>query len=120
MFVLVLKFIESLTEESLKALREDIKKFLGEFEALKEKEKEEKKSSAPKISLSALFGGKKKTEEKKKKLSFFEKMELEWVRQKANAKARSSLFTIYDVFKKAHRELSFPDEPAFKPKEKPL
>lgn len=98
-----LKFIKTITEDSIKQILEDIEHFLG-----KEEPKEEKKK---KNIFSILFGESKKEEKKKETTSakdikednFDEKL----LRTIAETQAAQSLFLIYDVYKKSHGMNSF-------------
>ncbi|MCD6575995.1 MAG: hypothetical protein J7K73_02440 [Nanoarchaeota archaeon] len=110
-----MKFIEGLTTESLEAMREDLEKYLKEAELLEKKKEEKKfvplldrlskkKSGSKGGLLDSLFSTNKILERKVKELVMIE--------------TADRLFTIYDIFKKAHRFKSFPYPPEMKPTEK--
>jgi len=107
-----MKFIEGLTKESLAAMREDLEKYLGEIEKLEEKKKEESK---PKPIIDRILGIGGESSEGESKITFFSTQKLmeEQAKELALPGAMELLFTIYDVFKKAHKELSFPYPPDF-------
>jgi ATPase subunit of ABC transporter with duplicated ATPase domains len=113
----------NIAEESLKELKEDLDHFLKSDEERKkddEKEKkkgEEKKKSQninPFLALFGIFGLTKKDDKKKNKEieksedivpdNYIEKI----VRAEAAKGAAGSLYTIYDVYKKAHGMASAP------------
>jgi len=112
-----LKFIEGITQESLTTLREDIEKYLGELNIEEKKEKKEKQlpildrllaGAAPKEStgegiLAPLVGGGSYLMEE---------------RAKALGRRRlaETMWTVYDVFKKAHKQLAFPYPPDWYPR----
>ncbi len=110
-----MKFIEGLTTQSLEAMREELEKYLNELE-IEEKKKKEKEftpildrilgTSTKKSGgiLSSLFTNKKILEQRAKELAI-------------NVTA-DRLFTLYDVFKKAHRFKSFPYLPDIKATQK--
>ncbi len=111
-----LRFIEGLTTESLGALREDLEKYLSEFEGKKVKinlpnEKSKKKGSQrPKSFVSEIIqsiGGKKKGPTGKEKVA----LEL------ARSTVAEDLYTIWDIFKGAHGMKSYtpPGAPPPKP-----
>lgn len=119
-----MNFSMNLAEEALKELKEDLDHFLkNEDERKKEETKiEEKKKSQDINPFSALFGGlfkknKKKSAEKKKGKdietaediapdNYIEKV----LRFQAVSNACSGLYTIYDIYKKAHGMASAPGE----------
>lgn len=104
-----LKLVSGMTDESIKALQEDINYFLGEEEKI-EKKKQETGWDNP---FSALFGLSKKKKEEKKLLtladvkpdSYVEK----FLRQYAAYEAKTSCFKTFDQYKKAHGMASMPD-----------
>ncbi len=91
-----LEWIEGLTKESLKALREDIMKYLAELKG--EKKAEELLKFVPKSE-----------EEKKEEIK--ESREVEWVKQLVKPKVMEDLYTVYDIFKKEFGFESMPDFP---------
>jgi len=106
-----MKFIEGLTTESLEAMREELEKYLKEIEDLEKKEEKKKrepildkflkgKTSSGKKGLLSLFSTSKVLERKVKQLVIKE--------------TADRLFTLYDIFKKAHRFKSFPYFPEYK------
>lgn len=102
-----LKLVSGMTDESIKALQEDIDYFLKEEERI---EKEKPKNDNP---FAALFGlGKKKKEEKKELVlssikpdAYVEK----FLRKYADYEARVSCFKTFDQYKKAHGMASMPN-----------
>jgi hypothetical protein len=110
----VFALIEGATTESLDQLKEDLDHFL--YDDKKKKEEEKKKEEAKDVNpFSALFSPlfKKKEEKKKegakeidlskvKKDTYVESL----IREMVIREAKEKCFTIYDVYKKAHRMLS--------------
>ncbi len=116
----LLSFNSNMAEDALKELRKDIEEFLEEKE-MSAKEENDKKRESKELDInpfSALFGGVfKKTRTKqtieKKKIEKTEDISQDnWyekhVRIAANNDAGSKLYTIYDVYKKAHGMASSP------------
>jgi len=112
-----MKFSMNLAEEALKELKEDLDHFLNGDKDKKKKEEEDKEDDINPFS--ALFGGMFKRKEEKeeeekeikskkdiKKDNFVEKE----VREKAAETAASRLYTLYDVYKKAHGMASTPED----------
>lgn len=111
-----LKLVESLTEESMKQMQDDIKSFLEEK---KEEGKEEKKEETTNPFFALLGIGKKKKEEEEKKGegkkeekakekiepdNFYEAI----VRKFAETSAQKNCFDLFDIYKKAHGMASYP------------
>jgi hypothetical protein len=112
-----MKFIEGMTTESLSTMREEIDTYLSELD--KEEKKEEKKKTEPIIdkfmkgigfgkaggSIEGLLGG-------------FTSLNQRALEDRAKTVLRDEMvdkiFTLYDIFKKAHGFLSFPYFPTFK------
>jgi hypothetical protein len=109
-----LKFIEGITKESLETMREDIEKYLGELDGIGEK-KEKKVPILDQIFFGRSSGAEKPTEGGAGLSSPFFGGSRIIMQNRAKALARrkvaDTMFTIYDVFKKAHRLLSFPYPP---------
>ncbi|MFA5060928.1 MAG: hypothetical protein WC494_01260 [Candidatus Pacearchaeota archaeon] len=119
-----MNFSMNLAEESLKELKEDLDHFLKNDEEKKKEEAktEEKKKSQDINPFSSLFGGifkknNKKSSEKKKGKdiesvediapdNYIEKV----IRVQAVSNACSGLYTVYDIYKKAHGMASAPGE----------
>jgi hypothetical protein len=114
-----MSFSMNIAEESLKELKEDLDHFLKneddrKKEEQKEKKKEESKNVNPFVALLGIFGVMKKDEKKKNKEiekaedivpdNYIEKI----VRSDAAKTASGTLYTIYDVYKKAHGMASAP------------
>jgi hypothetical protein len=114
----LLSLVSDNTQTALDQLKDDIEKYTSDKE--EEKKEEEKKSNDNTNPFEALFelfkgnlsfgkenkkGQKIEKPEEIKKDSFVE----EAVREKAGESAKKFLFTIYDVYKKAHRMASSPD-----------
>ena len=109
-----LKFIEGLTTESLGAMREELEQYLGELEELKKEDKKEDKKKTQPL-LDKLLGASKKTKSPGISLFSTPKMLEEQAKSLAVEATMNKLFTVYDVFKKAHRLLSFPYPPEMNP-----
>ncbi len=118
-----MSFSMNIAEESLKELKEDLDHFLkSDEERKKDEEKEKKKGEEKKksqninpfLALFGIFGLTKKDDKKKNKEieksedivpdNYIEKI----VRAEAAKGAAGSLYTIYDVYKKAHGMASAP------------
>ena len=101
-----LKFVYESTDTSLEELKEDLDHFLSDDKQKEEKEKQEKEKENINP-FSALFGLFKPSFKKAKKVSetkdlkrdnFIEKA----VREVASKKAKDALYSLYDIYKKAH------------------
>lgn len=130
-----LKLVEGMTQTSLKEIEDDIRYFtLSEEEREKEKKKEEKAKKLaeegeteninPFAALIGL-GGKSEKKEKKEKReagkeikpdNYYERV----MRNLAEANARKGMFTVYDVYKKAHQMASVPFDLCFKKEDVPV
>ncbi len=110
-----LKFIEGLTTESLGALREDLEKYLSEFEGKEVKinlpKTEEEKKEKPKSFVAEIIES--ITKKKKSGPTGKEKVALEL----AKSTVANDLYTIWDIFKGAHGMKSYtpPGAPPPKP-----
>jgi hypothetical protein len=109
------KFDMDLAAEALDELKEDLDEFLGDKEKEEEEKKEEKSEDInPFSALFGLFNKKGKKEKKKgiteikdiKKDNYVEKR----IRAMAAETAASRLYTIYDIYKKAHGMASSPED----------
>ena len=117
-----MEFSMDVAGEALAEMKDDLDYFLkspeerGDAEGKKEKKKDESLDINPFAALFGLFGKKEKKEKKKgevvsdakniKKDNFMEKQ----MRGDAMEGAAGSLYTIYDVYKKAHKMASSPEE----------
>jgi len=111
----VLKLIEGATSESLDRLSEEINYFLEEKE--KKKEKVEEKSEDSSNPFAALFGfyNKKEKSEKKEEKKKEEILEIkpdDWIekthlRTFAAETSKETVFTLFDIYKKAHGMSSY-------------
>lgn len=109
-----LSFIQEATDNSLEELKEDIDHFLSKEQ---EEEKEEKKDDNTNP-FSALFGflkPKKKEDKEKEKISDIKDLKKDSfvekeIRRLAGNTSKDRLYTIYDVYKKAHGMASSPQE----------
>ena len=95
-----MSLVEHLTDVSLKDLQEDIDKYLGEEEDKKE-EKKKKTFPNPLKGISELF---KPVKIFKKKAG---KYEVKKVLEAANSASKQNCLIAYDVFKKAHRMMTW-------------
>lgn len=99
-----LKLVEGLTEESLKQIQEDLKKYI-EGKGVEEKEKKEEGEKETNVFFALLGIGKKKKEEKKEEIS--EKIEgdnkyEEELRKHAEEAAKETCLNLFQIYKKAH------------------
>jgi len=106
------KLIELMTSQSLEQLEEDIAHFLKEEE---EEEKKEKEDENPFLALLGAYKEKKKEKKEEDDIKELEEKGVKkdnWIeryaRALAEAGARQSCYTIYDVYKKAHGMASHP------------
>ncbi len=111
----VLKLIEGATDESLNKMQEEINMFLEE----KENEKNKKSSNSEVGPFSALIGSYKKSDKSKKKDSKKKDekksikiqkdswIEKNHIRPLALEKATETVFTLFDIYKKAHQMPSY-------------
>jgi hypothetical protein len=111
-----LKLIDELTNGSLAALKEDLDKYINELEGKAEKEKAKK----PKTFIGDIFlafktnygGGEKKKKEKSEshagatKAPFVGRFQKDLLFDAASFRARDSMFTLYNVYKKAYGMLN--------------
>jgi hypothetical protein len=118
-----LKFIEGMTTESLEVMREDIDKYLNESK--KEEEKELAKGKASKPLLDSLFSfGSSGGEGSGTNLladiqRFDEGSKIKRTKELVRRTIMDKIFTVYDIFKKAHRLLSFSYPPDLTPPTRP-
>lgn len=116
-----LNFFQGATDQALEELKEDIEKYTSDdYETKKEDEKKKEKKDQdinPFTALIGLFKPSKWGSEKKNKNKKIEKPEdikkdswqESYARKLAKEKAVSSLYTIYDIYKKAHGMASTPE-----------
>ncbi|RMD45429.1 hypothetical protein D6829_02345 [Candidatus Pacearchaeota archaeon] len=102
----ILRFSDETTIESLEAIKEDLDHFLKDDGKKEEKKKKEKENIDPFTALLGLFKPKRKKNKSKKfegpmdleKDNFIEKT----VRANAAKNASDGIFSVYDIYKKAH------------------
>ncbi len=104
-----MKFIEGLTTESLEGMREELEKYLDEIEGL------EKKDKKTRIPLLDRFLNPKGANVGISFQGFGKKILERRARELVKKETAQSLFTLYDIFKSAHRLKTFPYMPDFKP-----
>ena len=110
-----LTFNSNLADEALKEIKDDLDEFLNDKEGEEEK-KEDKKKDEDLNPILALFGlGSTKKKKKKESIDIKEVKDISkesWAEKQARVeavnKATSSLYTIYDIYKKAHGMASSP------------
>lgn len=107
----VMKLIKGSTDDSLTQLQDEINFFLEEKD-LKEEQKKTKDSSNPFLALFGLYDKSekpkpKKPEEKEKPLIKDSWIEANHIRPLASTVAVESVFTLFDIYKKAHGMASF-------------
>jgi hypothetical protein len=125
-----MSFSMDLAEESLKEIKEDLEHFLKSDEEKKKEEEEKKKKEGEKKKsddvnpfmvivdgIRDIFRGKKKKEEKEKEKEISSAKDIEKdnfiekaTRSEAATGAAKGLYTIYDIYKKAHGMASAPGE----------
>ena len=111
-----INFFEKTTNQSLETLKEDLEHFLNEDK--KKQEEKEKKSEEDINPFSALFslfsGFFESSKKEKKKIEKAEDIRKDnyietIIRENAENSAKSFLYTVYDVYKKAHGMASSPE-----------
>ena len=104
-----LRLVEGMTTESLESLKIDIDEFISD-------KKPEKTATNPFTAILGMGGKKKKPEEEKKeKLEIMKKKGIKsesyaerYLRSVAEANSFDANFSLYDIYKKAHKMTSFP------------
>ena len=109
-----LKLFQEATDQSLEQLKADIDHFLGKEKSEKQKEEAKKKQddTNPFSAIFSLFTMKK--DDKKKEITTVKDIKPdnfveESVREETAKEAKSMMYAIYDVYKKAHGMASSPE-----------
>lgn len=111
------KFSYETTEESLEQLQEDINHFLDEDKEEEKKEEKKKEDDLnPFSALFSIFKGDEKKKDKKDKKEIEDLKDIKkddyvesYLRKLTSKNANGSLYTTYDVYKKAHGHASSPE-----------
>ncbi len=114
-----LNFFQGATDQALEELKEDIEKYTSDEDEEEEKKEKKEQDINPFKALAELFmpskwGSKKKDKDKDEKTKPEDIKKDSWAesyaRKLAKEKAVSSLYTIYDIYKKAHGMASSPEK----------
>lgn len=108
-----LNLAAEVTETSLEQLKEDIEHFLEDDKKEEKKKEKEQDDTNPFSALFSLFKFEKSKKDKKeisnlkdlKKDNYFEQV----LRKEGSTSAKSSMYTVYDIYKKAHGMASSPE-----------
>lgn len=111
-----LSLIEGTTTESLETLEEDIKEFIDDKEEEKKEKKKPKDTSNPFLALLGFYNEKEEKKEKKedKKPEEIKKddwVEKNYIRKPAINEAKTTNYSLFDIYKKAHGMGSLPFSP---------
>ncbi len=112
-----LSLIEGTTTESLDTLEDDIKEFIDDEEEKKEEKKKPKDMSNPFLALLGFYNEKEEKKDKKKEEKKSEEIkkddwvEKNYLRQPAVEEAKTTNYSLFDIYKKAHGMGSLPFSP---------